>query len=261
MASASPGDVADRAYLVDRYGYSEDPAQLKVRLNAPIVPHATTVAASVHGFSLSIQHTHRLAQSTGQCVSYSADIIDGSGQHTVTIVVPPKFDKDGHPEDECNPVADPWRTKPPKWEYLWKLPATVNGVQMPVHQALGYNNEDMQPYPAHGQAARLWPSWYIELHHLVKAGQRAVSRINTKAAGGQSVVGSLPGGGSSGKRGRSVSGAGVGDSGSEASSRGTKHARRSSMRQVTVAGAGSVPTVTYHGADPAAISGRGPGNE
>lgn len=30
MASASPGDVADRAYLVDRYGYSEDPAQLKV---------------------------------------------------------------------------------------------------------------------------------------------------------------------------------------------------------------------------------------
>ena len=103
-----------------------------MRLNAPFVPHADTVAVTVYGFSLSMLHTHRLAQSKGLCAILSADMIDAKGQHTVTIVVPPKFDQEGHPVYECPPVADPWRTKPPNWEYMWKLTFPLYGVQVCV---------------------------------------------------------------------------------------------------------------------------------
>lgn len=106
---------------------------LQVQLNRPIVPHIHTVATGVYALCISMLRTHRHAQSLGRSVLYSAVLIDAHGQQCILrVLIPPKFNSEGHPVDMCDPVADPWSTKCPNWEYIWRLPATRDDMSVRV---------------------------------------------------------------------------------------------------------------------------------
>jgi hypothetical protein len=206
-----------------------------VKLNRPIVPHVRTVATGVYALSISMLRAHRHAQGLGRRVLYSAVRIGPNGQQcTLLVWIPPKFNSEGHPVDTCDPVADPWSTKSPNWEYIWRLPATRDDMQvrvtascvlaadragsvgvnsqscahckrvpqMTVHQALWYENENEEPYPSYDQTGKLWPVWFIQLHRRFLAGRKAVNRQNTAAAASQSAVGTATTGRPTSKRGR-----------------------------------------------------------
>lgn len=111
---------------------------LQVHLSTPIVPHVQAAAAGVFAQSLSIQHTHRIAQGLGCSVELKSKMDLGHGRtRTMRVLVPPKFDSEGRPlYEECEPVADPWKTKSPKWEYFWRLATVCDDGEVSALQSL-----------------------------------------------------------------------------------------------------------------------------
>lgn len=73
---------------------------------------------------------------------------------------------------------------------------------MLVHEAMEYRNQQPTTYRAYDPSGKEFPSWFVELHHLLLAGRKAASRLAATSVATQSATGSLATGRSTRKRGR-----------------------------------------------------------